>query len=284
MNDKIIFRELLAEIGEWAEEKGNKLTKDEIKSFLKKVSLTDEQMEFVYSYLEANKIDIIGHEKNENMKLFQTNDEKNEETIKEAMDEGDKGENTKKSSYIGAEDNKHLRMYFEELGTLPSMSEQQKLDLYNQVLQGDSLAKSKAIEMHLVTVVEIAKRYENKGISLSDLIQEGNIGLMLALDGIEEPVELNQFEDMLKRGIESAIVGVIEEDDTIKQADRQIISKVNYLNEGAKNLEEELERAVSIEELAKYMEMSEEEVRNIIRVSDDGIKVKENKENNRNNL
>lgn len=275
MNDKIIFREMLTEIGELAQAKNNKLTVDEIKGYFKEISLSDKQMELVYSYLEANKIEIEGHKKNDNMKMFEVKEEAKEQEIVES-------DEAPSQQIQDSDANRYLEMYLEELDILPVVSEKDKIALLNQAISGDSLAKSKMIEIYLKEVVEIAKNYVGKGILISDLIQEGNIGLMLAMDKIADVREVGEVDEVLREGIVSAIENVIEENEFIHIAKKQIVSKVNFLNEGVNNLEEELGRTVSIEELAKYMEMSEEEVRDIIRVSDDEIKVKENEEKKNN--
>lgn len=272
MNDKIIFREKLSEIRELAELQGNKLGLKEIKDFFQSASLTDEQMELVYSYLEANKIVVDGHEKSDTIKLF-------EDSTKEDLSIEKEEENTEEETNkipMQAEDDKYLNLYLEEIGELPVMEEAKMEELYHQVLKDNPVAKSGLIEIYLPKVVEIAKGYVNRGVGLSDLIQEGNVGLMISLDEIPETATTNMIDQILNSSIITAMENVIEEAESIHTADKQILNRINYLNEGVRNLEEELGRIVHIKELAKYMEMSEEEVTDIIRVSDDEIIVIEN--------
>ena len=270
MNDKIIFREMLSEIRELAEAKGNLLTLDEINLFFKEVSLGEEQLELVYSYLEANRITIEGHSKNESIKLF----EQKEEELKVSES---KEEMVEDKDSISLED-KYLSMYLEELDELSKDDEKEKLELLKGLLGSNPMAKSKIIELYLPNVVEIAKQYVNKGVALSDLIQEGNIGLMLSLEEIDKSADIDSMELTIRQGIIASLEDAIEEARYTNSFNHQIISKVNFLNEGVRNLEEEMGRTVSIEELAKYLEMSKEEVEDIIRVSDDEIIVEENKE------
>lgn len=274
MSDKILFREMLSEIVAFAEAKANTLTLEEITLFFQDASLSDEQMELVYSYLESNKIIIEGHKKNEEIKLF---DKSNEETVEK--NEQDTNEEDKKEEHIkgklSVEEDKYLSMYLEEIGDI-KVDENEKQIQYQKMLNKDSLAKSRLIELYLLEVVDIARSYTNQGVALSDLIQEGNIGLMLTLDELEGEEEKKDFKEILKKGIVTAIEDAIEEADMVQSSSKQIVSKVNYLNEGVKNLEEEIGRTASIEELAKYMEMSKEEIEDILRVSDDEIIVAEN--------
>lgn len=270
MNEKIIFREMLSEIRELAEAKGNKLSQEEINIFFKDVSLSEDQLELVYSYLEANRITIEGHKKNEKSKLFEQKEETSESESKEDI--------TSDTDSIPVEEDKYLSMYLEEIEELGNEDEKEKHKLLRGLQENDPMAKSKLIELYLPKVVDIAKQYVNKGVALSDLIQEGNIGLMLTLDQVDKDTDFETLESTIKQGIIAALEEAIDEVSFTKSSQEQIVSKVNFLNEGVKNLEEEMGRTVSIEELAKYLEMSKEEVEDIIRVSDDEIIVEENKD------
>lgn len=169
-------------------------------------------------------------------------------------------------------------MYLEELKEIGNDDENEKLRLLHGLIENDPMAKSKLIELYLPKVVDIAKQYVNKGVALSDLIQEGNIGLMLSLDQVDKNADINFIDVTIRQGVVTALEDAIEEVSNIKASNNQIISKVNFLNEGVRNLEEEMGRTVSIEELAKYLEMSKQEVEDLIRVSDDEIIVEENKD------
>lgn len=276
MNDKIMFREVLSELRELAEANANKLTLDEINIFLKEVSLSDEQLELVYSYLEANKITIEGHKKSDAIKLFE---EKEDKSSEEELNEDEEQEDQKKVvEESSLEEDKYLSMYLEELSELNTKEEKERNILLEKIAENDPMAKSRLIESYLPKVVDIAKQFVNRGLALSDLIQEGNIGLMLTLDDLLQESDLDSIEERLEQGIITVIEDAIEEVDSVKIANKQIVSRVNYLNEGARNLEEEMGRTVNIEELARYLEMSQEEVADIIRVSDDEIVVMENKD------
>lgn len=271
---------MLTEVLELAKVNGNKLTKDEINIFFKDISLDQEQLELVYSYLEANKITVEGHEKSDKVKLFEEKkvEEVEELEVNKQDTSKDKGKEKKDTSLS---DDKYLEMYLEELREHSTYDEKDKELLYQKMKDGDSIAKSQFIEIYLSKVVEIAKKYVNRGLALSDLIQEGNIGLMLTLDDSIDTKDYESFKMSIDKGIENAMEDALEEADAINLADKQLVSKVNYLNQGLKNLEEDMGRTVSMEELAKYLDMSKEEVEDIIRVSDDEIVVLENQEKKR---
>jgi RNA polymerase primary sigma factor len=180
-----------------------------------------------------------------------------------------------------SEENAYLKLYLDELRTLPDLQDSEKRNLFQRAMSRDSSAKNQLIEIYLLKVVEIAKRYVNHGVLISDLIQEGNIGLMMGANQLDTIDDVEQVDEILQTSIIEAIESVLEENELIDIAKKQMVRKVNFLNEGVKNLEEELGRTVSILELANYLEMSEEEVADIIRVSDDEIKVEEN-ENKKN--
>jgi RNA polymerase primary sigma factor len=277
MSDKIIFREMLSEISEFARANHNKLTREEINKFFEKVSLSEEHMELIYSYLEANKIEVEGHVKNENSVLFETQESSEAEDSEATQDPMEPSVSEEDNS----EENAYLKLYLDELRTLPDLQDSEKRNLFQRAMSRDSSAKNQLIEIYLLKVVEIAKRYVNHGVLISDLIQEGNIGLMMGANQLDTIDDVEQVDEILQTSIIEAIESVLEENELIDIAKKQMVRKVNFLNEGVKNLEEELGRTVSILELANYLEMSEEEVADIIRVSDDEIKVEEN-ENKKN--
>ena len=106
-----------------------------------------------------------------------------------------------------------------------------------------------------------------------DLILEGNVGLLLAVDQIEEQESLAAYQVKLMNSVNQYMQDVIQEQKDLKDLGNGIVSKVNHLSEAIRNLEEELEHKVSVEELSAYLEMSVEEIRDILRMAGDEIEV-----------
>lgn len=270
MDNKIHFRQLLSEIAQIAAVNGNTISAEDVASYLEDAQLSDEQLEMVYSYLEAEKITIIGHEPGKNNEFVQ----KNDDDKFHADDDNEKEKNKESISILDDEEKAYVDMYIEELKGIKRSDDEEIIKLCKEVISGDDIARTMLIEGYLLRVVETAKEYANKGVLVSDLIQEGNVGLMLAVDELQEAK--NDYVGFLERNVREAMQTAIEEMEILSDSKSRMVQKVNFLHEGSKNLNEDLQRKATIKELAEYMEMSEEEVADIIRISDDEIEVFEN--------
>ena len=131
-------------------------------------------------------------------------------------------------------------------------------------MNDDALAKGRLTELYLQDVVEIAKELHHPEIFLGDLVQEGNVGLILGIDLIDCA---EKAHEMIVQEIRQSIQMLIEEQTELKSRDKKMVEKVNLLDESIQTLTEELGRKVTIEELAVYMGMSEEEVEDILRLA-----------------
>lgn len=255
MNEKFIFREIIRDMKELADQNNNVLTEEEVRKALEDLSLNEEQIKLVFEYLVGQDIQIIGYQQNEC-------DKKEEEDEEE-------------ESKWDADESEYLSFYEEDLRKIQYISEKEKMQLICEAVQGDALAKGRLIEWYLPVVAEIAKEYEKKELPLGDLIQEGNIGLMLAVESLTDTKRILETDVFLREQIRSAIEEAIEIQRDSRKAGSEIAERVNYLNEAIKNLEEDLEHKVSIEELSAYLEMSEEEIQDILRMAGDEIEIED---------
>ena len=162
------------------------------------------------------------------------------------------------------EEQRYLKEYMKDIGGIREADEEEREALFEKVLEGDALAKSRLVEIYLPEVVEIAKQLYHPEVFLGDLVQEGNVGLILGVDMIDD---LDKAHDVIRREIRQAIQMLIEEQTELKNRDKKMVEKVNTLDESIQALTEELGRKVTIEELAVYMGMSEEEVEDILRLT-----------------
>lgn len=248
MKEKFIFREMLREIKELADQKGNVLTEEEVRSFFADAGLEEEQLKLVFDYLDGQNIQILGYtEKQENP----------EEEAKEWSEE----------------ESEYLSFYEEELQNIREISEEEKIQLFCDAAQGDALAKGRLIEVYLPTVARIAREYEKKELPLGDLIQEGNVGLMMAVDDLHGITRILDADTFLERQIREAMKEAMELQRDSRHAGDEIAGRVNHLNEAIQNLEEDLERKISIEELSAYLEMPTEEIQDILRMAGDEIEL-----------
>ena len=128
---------------------------------------------------------------------------------------------------------------------------------------GDASAKNRLTEIYLKEVVEIAKEMYHPEIFLGDIIQEGNVGLILGLDML---VDVATAHETIVNQVRQCIQMLIEEHTEVKSRDNKMVEKVTMLDESIKTLTEELGRKVTIDELAVYMGVTEEEIDDILRL------------------
>lgn len=261
MQEKIIFREMLSELKAYADTKNNMLSQEEIKEFLKNAHLTDEQYGFIYEYLGSQKITVEGYQSGVTEAEEDTvNDDQAETPIQDSREE-----------------DTFLNMYLEDLAAseIPELSEEEELALFNQAAGGDAMAKSRLIEQNLKRVYDLVMEYNNTQLPKSDLIQEGNVGLILVMDALKQQKTLLEYQEYMKKEILQVLDDAEQEQKDFKHDDQQIVEQVNYLNEAIKNLEEDLERKVSLEELSAYIEMPAEEIEGILKMAGDEIELKD---------
>lgn len=247
--EKEKFLNMLEEIIEIAGVQGRSLTQEEIQEYFKGIELTREHLDAIYAYLSENKITVKG---------FFRAPEKEElpEEQKEA-------------------DSIYLSMYLKDLeGIVPEKQGETK-QLYPELRSGREGAKERLTEIWLSRVVELARGYQNQGVFLEDLIQEGNMGLLSGIEMLLRQPEYLDAEEYLKesvcRSMEDLIDEAMEEDDL----ENTVLAKTNLISEAAKLLAEDLGRTATLEELAEYAKLPAEEIEDILNLSLDALKAGE---------
>lgn len=120
---------------------------------------------------------------------------------------------------------------------------------------------------HMRLSAQLALSYAGKGIPLEDLIQEGNVGLIMALDTLELREDGISEAEYIREGIRGAMENLLEEEAGLQKSDGQILERINYIGEAIRNLSEELERKVTLEELSAYLDMPEAEIADVLRLT-----------------
>lgn len=237
MDNRAEFLSKLSQLVEVAKTKENLISVDEVKEYFIDKELTEEQMELVFDYLLSQKVVVKGY-------LKIDSEEKEEVTYTE-------------------EEKAYLEEYSKNLETFSREKEGEKENLFVKVIQGDGQAKNRLTELYLQEVVEIAKEMYHPELFLGDMIQEGNVGLIVGMDML---TDLESAHKVLVDRIKQSMQAFIEEHTELCKKDHNMIEKVSALDEGIKTLTEELGRKVTIDELAVYMGMSEEEIGDILRL------------------
>ena len=263
MQSKIVFREMLSELKALADVQGNYLTKEDIKKFFPGDALNEEQFGLVCEYLVSQKIKVDGYEP------AKKTPETAQKTVKEHAERASASnpETEKQEENSETQDGEgpdFLGMYLEELAEIEKLSETEEERLFFEAVNGDSMAKSTLAGQYLETVYELAMTYVASELPIEDLVQEGNIGLLLALENRKQVFD----------GIRKAMEEAVEMSQDKKDLDDEIVGRVNHLNESILSLEEDLGHKVSMSELSAYLEMPLEEIKDVLRMAGDEMKDK----------
>lgn len=260
MDKKELFNEALVSIVEYAQAKDNKLSPDEIKSHFKDFTLDEEQYKFIYDYLASNKIQIKGYEKESADSITVTDIEVFDDEISSKVKESE-------------QELFFIDMYMKELSSVLPAASGEIEQLIDRLCDGDKEALNRLTELHLHKVAEIAKQFRGSGVTFGDLIQEGNMGLMMALSEFEKTS--GGFDVYIEDAIRTAIEDAINVQVNADRVGNRLASKLNQLDTATKNLSEKLGRVPEISELAKEMSISEDEVSWLLKTSLDTLSVNE---------
>jgi len=161
-----------------------------------------------------------------------------------------------------------VRLYLREIGKIPLLTAPEELALANQVVAGDRGAKDKMAEANMRLVVSIAKRYVGRGLDLLDLIQEGNTGLLRAVEKFD-PDKGFKFSTYATWWIRQAITRAIADQARTIRIPVHMVETINKLLRTQRRLTQELNREPSNEEIAKEMEIDVEKVEHIMKIKQD---------------
>ena len=163
-----------------------------------------------------------------------------------------------------------VRMYLKEIGRVPLLSAEEEKDLAERMSQGDEEAKNKLVEANLRLVVSIAKRYVGKGMFFLDLIQEGNIGLMKAVDKFDYEKGF-KFSTYATWWIRQAITRAIADQARTIRIPVHMVETIHKVSRYSRQMLQELGREATAEEIGEKMGMSAEKVREIMKIAQDPV-------------
>ncbi|MBQ6394682.1 RNA polymerase sigma factor RpoD [Candidatus Saccharibacteria bacterium] len=161
-----------------------------------------------------------------------------------------------------------VRLYLREIGKIPLLSPEEEAELAQRVVKGDKKAKDKMVEANMRLVVSIAKRYSGRGLDLLDLIQEGNTGLLRAVEKFD-PEKGFKFSTYATWWIRQAITRAIADQARTIRIPVHMVETINKVLRASRKLTQELNREPTIEEIAKDMDMEIEKVEYVMRIKQD---------------
>lgn len=265
------FHEALSFLVESANINNGSLTIDEIKSALNDVITDDEQYKLVYDYLLENKISIKGY-----VPIVKKSPANNSDN--EAEDSNvDISEINVSTSEDDAKEKTFVDMYYDDLENMVLLTEEEELMLLEKVLAdtSDKLSLNSLIEGNLKTVIELAEDFRNKGVSHGDLLQEGNLGLMEGILTYDGKLLLEEFHSHLENSIRNAINDAVLEQNASSRINFHVADRANELDRASITLSKELDRTPTLEELAKYLSLPEDEVERIMKMSLNALTIDE---------
>ncbi|BFH14563.1 RNA polymerase sigma factor RpoD [Paenibacillus melissococcoides] len=165
-----------------------------------------------------------------------------------------------------------VRMYLKEIGRVPLLTAEEEIELAKRVVQGDTEAKQRLAEANLRLVVSIARRYIGRGMMLLDLIQEGNMGLMRAVDKFDY-TKGYKFSTYATWWIRQAITRSIADQARTIRVPVHMVETINKLNRISKELLQEFGREPTPEEIAVKMEITPEKVREIMKIGQEPVSI-----------
>ncbi len=247
------FEERKEELIKLGKEKGS-ITFEELAGSLKGLDVDNDSLDELYTALVDNNIEIVGEDDASNGKM------KDEEPI--ILDDA---EITKDVNI-----NDPVRMYLKEIGRISLLTPEEEMELSVRVAEGDEEAKNKLAESNLRLVVSIAKRYVGRGLLFLDLIQEGNIGLMKAVDKFDYDKGY-KFSTYATWWIRQAITRALADQARTIRVPVHMVETINKMARIQRQLTLELNREPSEEELAEKMGITVEKVREVIKISQDPV-------------
>lgn len=253
------FNFKMDELMEVAKKKKSILEYHEINDFFKDMELDAEHFERILEKLESANIDVLRmtDDEDDDPILLEEDEELDVEKIDLTVPDG-----------ISIED--PVRMYLKEIGKVPLLNAEEEIDLAKRMELGDEAAKKRLAEANLRLVVSIAKRYVGRGMLFLDLIQEGNLGLIKAVEKFDYRKGY-KFSTYATWWIRQAITRAIADQARTIRIPVHMVETINKLIRVSRQLLQELGREPSPEEIAKEMNMSVERVREILKISQEPV-------------
>ena len=254
------IKAVIGELIEKGRANGSMLSQSEVQEAVDEAGLDFDQTESIYETLAENDIEVSGY--------MDTNDLKDIETEVGQLSTAEDMEQALSQEGLIIDD--PVRMYLKEIGRVPLLNSEKELELAQKMAEGDTEAKQQLVEANLRLVVSIAKRYVGKGMFFLDLIQEGNLGLMKAVEKFDHDKGY-KFSTYATWWIRQAITRAIADQARTIRIPVHMVETIHKVSRVSRQLLQELGREPTAEEIAAELSMSADKVREIMKVSQDPV-------------
>ncbi len=268
MVDKITFMETLHSVQDIMRASASPMTKEEIQVYFKDMDLSTKQQEMIYEFLQ----------KPQQESIEEIEEQEGEDAADTKKQSGAKSLSGAKAKSSQKPQNPHFQMYLKEISAIQALAGEQQNLLYQRLLAGEEAVIEEISHQWLKKVIKIAGEYVTPRVFLEDLVQEGNISLLLGLGQLEGKAaeygmnEAESLEHTQQKRVEKCLEGFIREGmeqyrrELEGEADREntILAKVSLLHEARKALAEENGTDPTIEELCEYTRISPQEIADIL--------------------
>ena len=267
-NNITAFEEGLNKLVEEAKNNRNVIEYDKIPSYFNDIQLNEEFYDRITDELEARKIDILRITDDEDDIVPIEELAELEETAMEAEELDLEKLEMEVLDGVNLED--PVRMYLKEIGKVPLLSSDEEIELAKRMENGDELARARLAEANLRLVVSIAKKYLGRGLLFLDLIQEGNLGLIKAVEKFDY-TKGYKFSTYATWWIRQAITRAIADQARTIRIPVHMVETINRVTRVSRQLMQELGREPLVEEIAEEMKLSEDKVREILKVAQEPV-------------
>lgn len=268
MVDKITFMETLHSVQDIVKASPSPMTKEEIQVYFKDMDLSEEQKEMIYRFLLMPQEEPVGN----------AEDQGGEETADTKKQVRAKSSSSVKGKSENKPQNPHFQMYLKEISAILALTGEQKNMLYRRLLAGEEAVTEEISHQWLKKIIKIAKEYVTPRVLLEDLVQEGNISLLLGLGQllgnaaeygmgnaeVLENAQQKRLEKRLEEAVREGMEQYRQELEGEADSENTILAKVSLLHEARKALAEENGTDPTIEELCQYTRISPQEIADIL--------------------
>ena len=241
MNKEVLFAQTLEQVRKLAKEQGNTISEEQVREAFSTLGLSDEQLQMVFDYLLKHKIGI--------------------------------GQVLDPDEFLSDEEKNYLQDYLDEIAALPQYTAGQVEAFTISSMAGDLDAQQRLVEAYLKDVIDVAKLYAGQGVSLEDLIGEGNVALAVAVSMVGSLEKPSEAQGMLAKMMMDAMENLIDEVALNEKQDKKVADKVNDVADKARELAGEMHIKVTVRELADETGLSVKAIQDACRMS--GFKIED---------